>query len=389
MLLSKTLTYGGLVIAMALPMAGAEAKAFHVAITGAKDITLNQDHLSVSLLHGWVSSKDSFFKALLSQKKKLAISIGGEVAYFDGDKNTYSKLLENTDIERNTDRPWGAVLSLIDAQPADASSKVTFKLGIYRDDRFNDILNAAKGAEPPNLVQQMDLWIGYGRLLSAVLSTVVGTTATNYPFILESDIKASGMIVDGKMKEHYIVGVSPNKDGDPFLLQINAAQLTYDEASQILKYNGQTLTDHSYVVLKVTKADAPDITRLLAESKAPWAVLGVTQFLSIPTLDVQNRDQVIVLAKNLLTQLKTELELLKNEHRFSAYDRAKALYSFANESKDVVSSTCTSLQVGTLLCPTRDLEQFIGQIKRNFGLPDNAPTPTPINLRSLRQQMGR
>ena len=375
------------------PSLAAEAKAFYVAVDGASDIIVTQDHLSVSLLHGWIASKDSFFKALLSKKSKLAISIDGQVQYFDGDRSTYSKLLENTDIQKNTDRPWGAILSLIDAQPADATPSLTFKLGIYRDDRLSQLLDAAKGAEPADLTKQMDLWMGYGRLLSAVLSNIFGTANPNYPFLLTVDIKASSMITAGRLHEHYLVALAPNKDDDPFLTNVDATKLHYNEASQQLTYDGQVLLDHSYAVLKITKADAPDITKLIAESKAPWAVLAVSQFLSIPIQDVQNRDQILVLAKGLLTQLTTELDLLKNEHRFAAYDRAIALYEFATRAKSAVSSACSAHQVSAPDCPVGDLDRFIDNIKPSNSLPLTTLLPQPnkpgVDFDRLRQLLRR
>jgi hypothetical protein len=369
----------------------AEAKVFYVPLAQAGDIAMDQDHMTMTLQHGWVSSRDSFLMTLFSKKSKLAIGIDGTVLYFDGDKSTYSKLLENTDINPKTDRPWGAVLNLMDAVPADASPSFAFKLSVYRDDRLGQILTSAKGAEPPTLTTQIDLWVGYGNLLSALLKSVFDTGKTNYPFILTFDVKASSLPVAGKIKEHYEISIAPNKDGDSFLAGIDATKLNYNEGSQNLMYNGNQITDHSYAVVKITKAPSPDITQLLLESKAPWAVLAVTQFLGIATQDVQNKDQIIQLAKNQLTQLKTELDLLKNEHRFSKYDRAEAILAFAKESETAVSKVCTLRAVTTADCPTADLDQFIAQIKQVFGLPVDAALPRPgskpLNMNILRQQV--
>ncbi|MEO7144226.1 MAG: hypothetical protein ABI165_12085 [Bryobacteraceae bacterium] len=376
-------------ILSAFPMNAAEAKIFYLPSPRGNEIVLNRDHISVSLLHGWVSSKDSYFRALLSHKSKLAIGIDETVQYFDGGRSGYSKLLENSDIQRDTGRPWGAVLTLIDSQPGDADPSLTFRLAIYRDDRLSQILDAAKGAEPPDVTGQVDLWTGYGRLLSAVVSNIFGTNSTNYPFLLSVDIKAGGLAGGGRMREHYLVGIAPNQDDDKLLPALDARKLQYDEASQRLTYDGETLLDHSYVVLKVSKGDPVDITQMIAESEAPWAVLAVTQFLSIPTADAQNKDQLVMLSRSPLTQLKTELDLLKTEHRFSAYDRAVALNAFAAESRGAIAAACAAHQVPAAACPTADLDQFIAQIQRIFGLPagvtlSHSPSP-PVDFKALRR----
>jgi hypothetical protein len=59
------------ILTIATPMFAAEAKPFYIPVTGARDIVFAQDHLTVSLLQGWVSSKDSFLKALFSRADKL------------------------------------------------------------------------------------------------------------------------------------------------------------------------------------------------------------------------------------------------------------------------------------------------------------------------------
>jgi hypothetical protein len=204
---------------------GAEAKVFYVPLNQADDIVLDRDHMTVSLQHGWLSSEDSFLRRLLSRPSKLAIRIDGSVEYFDHDKSTYSKLLENSDIQPRTDRSWGAVLNVMDSLPADSMPTFSFKLAIYRDDRLNQILNAAKGAEPAGLISRIDNFIGYGKLLSALLTSVFNTNQTNYPFLLTFDIKASGLPVSGKMKEHYEISIAPNTDGDSFLASIDATKL--------------------------------------------------------------------------------------------------------------------------------------------------------------------
>src|SRR5437899_1737371 len=87
-----------LVVSLSQTSFGQEAVSFQSRPTNSQQIRLNKDHFSVSLVRGWISSQDGFFKVILSQKDKLVISIKASSSFFDGASNDFAFALENTDI---------------------------------------------------------------------------------------------------------------------------------------------------------------------------------------------------------------------------------------------------------------------------------------------------
>jgi hypothetical protein len=360
---------------LGVTVTAAPAQRFTLKVQPAEDINLDFDHYKVTVIRGWVSAKDSFFKSVLSDKTKLVVSIEEEIGFFDKDKLNLSSLFENTDIKKNTNHPWGQNLLVLNNIAADADSKLNFRLAIHREDRISQIFQGLKASEADLGTDVLSApWIGYAKAVGNIFNTLFGADQTSIPFSWTGNIKLADVMSSPKiMFGHYIILLAPNKSGDTFPLEANATKLSYDEGSQQLKYsdppyNGTSITDRSFLVLKVSKAEGYNIPQLLFESSAPWAVLAVAQFLVIPTNDAKNVDQLSTLATNLKTQLENEIELLKREHRFSKYDRAVALRSFAVHSKDEISKKCTAVQVGIAQCPVGELQQLIDQIGSTFGL---------------------
>jgi hypothetical protein len=357
-----------IVLLLAVPARAVEGTAFQVVPRDAQAILLARDHYSVELVKGWVSSKDSFFKALLSGKTKLVISIRADAEFFDGGKNTLAILRDNSDIRRDTDRPWGVNKVLLERVPGDAKGSVDLLVTIERQDRLKAVFAAILAAEPKASVVDGQAWAAYSSLISAITTTLFGTERKDYPFTWLGDIQRGPVLKDGTLMEHFVIVIAPNRDGDPLVKGLDASKLSYDEGSQQVRYQGQPLLDHSYAVLNVKKAAGYDIPRLILESQAPWAVLG-RGFLALPILDLNNRDQLVGLAKQTLGQLNTEIDLLTRERRFSAFDRAVALRLFAIQSRDTLSRWCASLGIQPYDCPTSEIDQFIHNIERAAGLP--------------------
>ena len=380
-----------LILTFSITTLSAPAVRYSIKAEPSQNINLDTDHYQITILRGWISAKDRFFKALLSKKSKLVVSIDEEAGFFDSDKLNISNLYENTDISKDTDRPWGLNLLLLNNIPADADSKLNFKLVIHREDRITQMfqaLEATKGDLPTDIFTAP--WIGYSKAVGNIFGRVFGTAQPQIPFSWTGNIKLSDVIVSpGVMASHYIVLIAPNSDQDQFPAQVDASKLRYDEVSQQLKYEGKIVSDRSYLVLKVTKADGYDIEDLLKESTAPWAVLALAQFLVIPTADAKNADQLTTLSKNLLTQLNNEIDLLKREHRFSKYERGKALRSFAVNGRDQIASRCSALGVPDAQCPIDGLNQFISQIGPRFEIPARFMDSLEKDSLKLMQQIQR
>src|SRR5207237_10617962 len=133
------------------------------------------------------------------------------------------------------------------------------------------------------------------------------------------DIMFDSVATRDTISEHYLILISPAKDGDNFANTLDGSKLSWDENQQQLTYKGQIMRDHSYAVLKISKASRYDIPSLMFESTAPWSVLAVNQFFAAPSVDVEDGKQVAKLSRGVTDQLKTELDLLQKEHRFSAF----------------------------------------------------------------------
>lgn len=351
---------------------GQDAVSFQARPANYQQIRLNKDHFSVSLVRGWISSKDGFFKAILSQKDKLVISIKANSTFFDGASNDFAFALDNTDIAKNTDRPWGTSKVLLDRIPADSGSSIELKAAIDRKGRLTAIFDAIKTNEPTGGVAIDSIpWFGYSKLVAGVVTAAFGATKSSYPFKWAGDIKAGSVLTPDTISEHYLIIISPAKDGDNYANTLDGSKLSWDEKQQQPTYKGEIIRDHSYAVLKISKAARYDIPRLMFESTAPWSVLAVNQFFAPPSVDVEDGKQVAKLSRGVTDQLKTELELLKKEHRFSAFDRAAALYSFAGRSKSLIQRLCKQKNIVDAQCDTSDLENFQASILTYFKLPES------------------
>jgi len=346
-----------------------EVKRFVITPTDAQDIVLNQDHLSVSLLDGWISAEDSFFKNLISKKSTLLVSVRATASFFEGnEKYERNTIHENSDIKKKTSRPWGVNIQLFDKIPAEASPSLEIRLAINRDDKVAQLFSAAQTAQSSLKAGFFASdWFGYSKLIGQLVSQYFGASRTSYPFLWTGDIKINDVASPTKMKEHYVLLIAPKNDSDVELPEMLASKFSYDKTGHRLNYDGKPVRDRSFAVLKVSREDPFDISNLLLTSSAPWSVLALSQLLVIPVGDAGNADQLAAMSKGLVKSLADETELLKREPRFSAYDRAVVLHSFATNGRKVIVDRCQQLNTGAA-CPTSELDQFINQISSTFKL---------------------
>jgi hypothetical protein len=354
-----------------------EAQRFMVKTSPAENILLSRDHFNVTILKGWISSKDSWFIALLSRPEKLIVSIEEEVTFFDKEKVNKTSLFDNTDIKPTLNRPWGLNILLLNNIPADADARLVIKLTINRNDRLTQLFNAldASNADMPAEIFAAP-WYGYAKAVNSILRVFLGTDAKSFPFIWTGDIKLSDVVVGDALSSHYIVLISPNSDKDQFFSKIDASKISYDVSQQQPTYDGQIIYDHSYLILKVSKAEPYNVGKHLLDSTEPWAVLGC-QFMNIPLKGVKTSDQLSTIEDNYYAILNNMIDLLKRERRFSMYDRATALMYFAGRVKDELSKKCNELKLDP--CPTTSIQQFIDYIARTFNLPITITTDDLMN----------
>ncbi|MHC4847141.1 MAG: hypothetical protein ACYTEG_01665 [Planctomycetota bacterium] len=364
---TRRLFIGAALLLLVGPLAAGEAKKFIVGIAGAKEIDFARDHFSIGIVDGWVSSKDGFFKALLSKRKKMVVGIEGEVTLFDNEVVKQAIVHNNEDIGRRLDRPWGLNLMLQSRVPADVSSRLEFRIALHRDDRIAQIF---KAAEDSNAAIVADLfakdWAGYAKFVSSIFKSVFGTDKTNYPFYARIDVPHSDSSGVHEMKEHYIVLIAPSSDKDRGLQDMDQSKLAYDASKRQLLYGSDIMKGRTYVVLKVSLARGYEILQLLYESKAAWAVLARETLDGMATGSAKNAEDLQGLSAERLKHLNAELELLIKEHRFTKYERAVALYAFCNEA--IVAIEKRGKELGLPKSPVADLTNYRDRIAKRFGL---------------------
>lgn len=347
-----------------------DAARYVVYAADSQTIDTKKDHYSVSFLHGWISSKDGFFKSLFSNKKDGIFQLSAQNTFFDGEMTSVEQITQFLDLASNTNRPVGQAIQIYERVSGDTNTRITFKLALNRDDTIGNVIKAIEStkAELPSDVFSAP-WIGYSKAVSSIAKQLLGTNKSNYPFYWVGDIKVNDVVnSNGLMKEHFIVLISPQKDGDKAFANFQASKMAYSATDQRLTYDGNKFTDWSYVVIKVAKAEPYSIEQLAFESNAPWAVLARSQFLTLPVTSIEDNQQLKSVSQNVVIQLKSQIDLLNKEHRFSKYDRALTLKNYANISRQVLSEKCGALNIAVAQCPLGELDQFSKNIENYFGL---------------------
>jgi hypothetical protein len=345
------------------------AKVFSIKKTGAAEIVSDRGHLDLNFSNGWISSSDSLIQKILSNMKKLSASASATGTYFDGDQLKNSWIVENTDIPHNMNRSWGvANKPLLSAIPADTLiTTFTLQMAVTKEDRFQSLIATFQSNEPTTGLA-VEPYLTYAKLVDGLFNNLFGTDKTKYPFTLDAGLADDNIKSPNGIYEHYIIAISSNKDTDTWLQQVDGKKLSYDPGSNNLIYDGHLITDHTFAVLSVASAKAPNIPQLLLESKSAWAVLAQTSFYNATLPDINTKEDVPKADKTFVQQLAACVDPLKRELRFSAYDRAVALRAFAERSKQMVATACSAKSIAAADCKTPQIDSFEAGIDNTFQI---------------------
>lgn len=345
------------------------AKVFSIKKANAVEIVSDMGHLDLNFVTGWISSSDSLIQKILSNMKKLSANASATGTYFDGDQLKNSWIIENTDVPHNINRSWGAANKpLLSDIPADTLvASFTLQMAATKEDRFQSLIGTFQANEPTTGLA-VEPYLTYAKLADSIFNNLFGTDKTKYPFTLDAGLADDNIKSPNGIYEHYIIAISSNKDNDTWLQQVDGKKLSYDPAGNQLMYGGQQITDHTFAVLSVVSAKAPNIPQLLLESKSAWAVLAQNSFYNATLPDINTKDDVPKADKTFVQQLAACVDPLKRELRFSAYDRAVALRAFAERSKQMVSKACTAKNIAAADCKTPQIDSFEDGIDSTFQI---------------------
>jgi hypothetical protein len=348
---------------------GREAKVYTIKLDNAAEIQSDSDHLNIVFVSGWISDKDTFFKRLLSRKSKTAAAIDATGTYFDGEQLKNSWVVENSDVGGNLDRPWGvANRTLLSDIPADTlNPNITVKFAIHQEDRIKQILGVFQNAEP-TVGATVQPYLTYATMVDGFFAAAFGTDKTKYPFLMDTGLSDQNVKSPLGMYEHYLIGIAPNKDGDEWLRSLDGSKLAYEASTKLLTYNSQPVTDHTYAVFLIQRAVRPNIPSLLFESNAPWAVLGLGTFYQSPLAKIEKKEDIVGVEIQYIKNLSDCVGLLKRELRFSAFDRASAMGTFAGRSEELVAASCKQGNVPVADCETPQLDAYRAGITDLFKL---------------------
>jgi hypothetical protein len=360
-----------------------EASRYVIVPNNAAVIDPAKDYFSVSLETGWISTRHNALQRLLSTTSKFSVLIESTVTFFDGQKIEASETFSNKDVRPNVSKAWGVNPLLYSSLPGDANPALNIQLAIYREDNIGRVLESldnSKAALPSDIVTSPV--IGYARAVSGVFRSLFGTDRTRYPFLWQGSLRSSAATTSTGLKEHYVVLVAPRDPNDKTYAELDPSKLSYDSASQRLKYNSNVVTDWSYAVLHVRKAQPYNVAQLAYSSNAPWATLASSFFGALPVSDASNADELGALARTVRTQLVNQRDLLKRELRFSAFSRAVALASFATDASEQIQGACTRLSIAKANCPVTELDREAQRASAAFGL--TAPAKSEVLTEAVR-----
>jgi len=372
-----------------LCIAQGEANRYVIIPDNAADINAKTDYFSVSLVQGWLSSRHSFLQSLLSTGSKFTVLINGEATFFDGQRIDAVTTSSNTDIRRGDSKPWGINPTLFPRLPGDVDMEITTQLAIYQEDTMARVLTAvdqSKASIPADVIASPAL--GYARAVSNIFRALFGTDKTRYPFIWSGSLKSSSVprTSDG-IKEHYLILVAPRDRHDEEYRRLDASRLSFDLASQRLRYNNTPVTEWSFAVFYIKKEQPYDINNMANGSSAPWATLIVNVFRAIPADESATAQELRTLSRTLVTQLTNETDLLKRELRFSDYSRGLVLASLASHAKDQIAARCVAIKIETSQCPTSQLEQIAKKATEEYRQPFRVIDTVDLEVTRLKREL--
>jgi hypothetical protein len=178
----------------------------------------------------------------------------------------------------------------------------TLGIAVYREDRFKSLIANFQANEPTTGVA-VEPYLTYAKLVDGFFSTLFNTGQTKYPFTLDAGLAGDNIKSPHGIYEHYIIAITSNSDRDTWLQQVDGKKLSYDPGSNALSYDGHPIIDHTFAVLSVSSASAPNIQQLLLESKSTWAVLALTSFYNATLPDINTKDDVPKADKSFVQQL--------------------------------------------------------------------------------------
>ncbi len=348
---------------------GGEAKVFSIKPSNSTEIKADTHHLDIIFITGWVSSKDNFFKSLLSSSSKTAAAISASGTYFDGDQLKNAWIVENQDVGNKLDRPWGiANKTLLSAIPADTLiPNIIVKFEIHKDDRLKQLLGLFKAAEPATGAT-VEPYLTYATMVDGFFTSMFGTEKTKYPFLMDVGLSDPSVKSAHGIYEHYIIGIAPSKDGDSWLDSLDGSKLSFNMSTKQLTYDGNNVTDHTYAVFLVQRAESPNVPQLLYNSRAPWAVLALGTFYQAPLPKIAKKEDIQGVETQYIKNLGDCVGLLQRELRFSAFDRASAMYAFAQRAAELVTYACKEGNVAQADCKTAQLNAYESGISNIFPL---------------------
>lgn len=349
----------GLLALISVCAKGQAVQRFSINDSPGTDIDLSKDHYSVAIVGGWVSSKNSALKTLLSSPQPLTISIDTTLRSSDPGSTpvSISEIFHSPDKRSRLDQPLGFDSKFLTNLPGEIQTQLVIKMTIPKEDRLAkvfDQLDSNKQALPANVFAAP--WIGYSKVVNSILGSFVGTSEPSYPFYWQGAINLGA----GSLKQGYVVLVAQNRTGDAFFS--SPITLTREEATGLIFNNGNRLTDHTYVVLRVFKdVGFTDFEREMVNSTTePWAILARKQLdaqvLKVALQKATSKETLKATSDNIAGQLIAEKELLANDKRLSGFDVLQFSKYFSHRTYQLVNDQCFALHITFAECPLASFE---------------------------------
>ncbi len=346
---------------------------FTVAVPGGEMIDRAKDHFAVTFEDGWVSKEDGWLSRLFSESKAGLFTISGAVTFDDSQlvKIEYAMPLE--DPKKTMARSLGFRGLVYPDLPADVTQiDLSLRIALTNEDRFTKLLGAldsSKAGLPAEVFSAP--WIGYARMVSVVSQSIFGTNDSDYPLSARYSVSMPA-------KEHYVIMVASNKEGDGRLSAAIASDFTYDNQKLLFK-NGPAPRDWTYFVLKIKKNLArKSVNQRAVGLDTPWATVIRTQLNVLPVAKAKTEQQFSAIADNTLTAIQNLGTFLVADRSFSNYDRAAGIYYFADNSVRTLKEACQARKIAH--CPVEDIEQYRRQMAMTFRI-------TEANLASAASAM--
>lgn len=342
-------------------VAGGTARTVEMEVSGGAAIDPTEDHYSISYLGGWLTSNSDFFTLLLSHPVGGVFDINGQFTFEDGTTQTldFPTAIDNPTSQLG--RPLGIEGVIFGDIPADISKlKLQARISVTKDDRVNDLIKAITDEKngPTALPAEVftSQWLGYANLFSTISRTLFKTDKESVDIFGQSTISRP-------KKEKIVMMISSTKENDQNISSLLNSKLSFENG--ILKYDGNpTPKEWTYLVFKISKAEKRSAPQRAIGLDTPWSTVINTQLNVLPVNKVKDESQLEILADNTLTAIYNLQKFLVLDRSFTTYDRAAALYYYADRSAETIDATCKSKNFNN--CPTSELKQYSDNIETVF-----------------------